>query len=184
MNIDGTCVALQSRAPYLCAPTTLPSLECTLPFPPADRNRSHHPSFTDIFLADRSLNYNLDIGNAMGSPYHVSRSVAHLLSCDGASLEFQAISLIAESLAHPQRALLSAYIQQAVDRETAARFFLDDVVGQNKAKVAEFLADWISLLRRSMFSSPFSSYTDNCISTSDRLRESGSVTQTEHMAKR
>ncbi|KAF2623084.1 hypothetical protein BU25DRAFT_182580 [Macroventuria anomochaeta] len=84
----------------------------------------------------------------MGSPYHVSRCASHLLSCDEASIEFQAISLIAESLAHPQRALLSAFVQQAVDKESAARFILNDVVGHNKATVAEFLADWISLLRR------------------------------------
>ncbi|CAO2658138.1 Nn.00g073980.m01.CDS01 [Neocucurbitaria sp. VM-36] len=84
----------------------------------------------------------------MGSPYHVSRCASFPLSCDEASFEFQAISLIAESLAHPQRALLSAFVKQAADRELATRFFLDDVVGHNKATVAEFLADWISLLRR------------------------------------
>ncbi|KAH3976676.1 hypothetical protein HBI13_149900 [Parastagonospora nodorum] len=84
----------------------------------------------------------------MGSPYHVSRCPSHLLSCDKASFEFQAISLIAGSLAHPRRALLTTFIQEAVDRELAARFFLDDVVGHDKAKIAEFLVDWIGLLRR------------------------------------
>ncbi|KAH7391102.1 kinase-like domain-containing protein [Phaeosphaeria sp. MPI-PUGE-AT-0046c] len=84
----------------------------------------------------------------MGSPYHVSRSASHLLSCDEASFEFQAISLIADSLAHPQRTLLSAFVHQAVDKEAAARFVLDDVVVHNKATVADVLADWISLLRR------------------------------------
>ncbi|KAH6875990.1 phosphotransferase enzyme family-domain-containing protein [Alternaria rosae] len=83
----------------------------------------------------------------MGSPYHTSRCAPYL-SRDEASLEVQAISLIAESLAHPHRALLSAFIQQAVDRELAARFFLDDTVGSDKATVADFLADWISLPRR------------------------------------
>lgn len=84
----------------------------------------------------------------MGSPYHIS---GHLLSCDEASAEFQAISLIAESLAHPHRTLLSSFVQQAPDRELAARFFLNNV-GQNKAPVAGFLADWISLLRKGMSS--------------------------------
>ncbi|KAJ4987183.1 hypothetical protein SVAN01_07335 [Stagonosporopsis vannaccii] len=79
----------------------------------------------------------------MGSPYHVSGCASHL-----SSIEFQAFSLIAESLAHPHRALLGAFIQQAVNRELAARFFLDHIHGYNKATVAEFLADWISLLRR------------------------------------
>lgn len=102
----------------------------------------------------------------MGSLYHVSQ----LGSCDEASSEFQAISLIAKSLVHPERALLSVFVQQAVDREHAARFFLNHVVGHNKDTVVGFLADWISLLRKGK-SSPSSS--SNCVdgffSTSDRL---------------
>jgi hypothetical protein len=114
----------------------------------------------------------------MGSPYHVSR-------CDEASAEFQAISLIAESLVHPERALLSAFIQQADDRELAARFFLHDVVGENKATVAEFLADWISLLRKGVSSSSSSSNCiDKLISTPDGLQKYELVTQTELMAER
>ncbi len=77
----------------------------------------------------------------MGSPYHVSGCASHLFSCDEASAELEALSLIAESLTHPHRALLNAFIQQAVDRELAARFFLDNVVGYNKATITEFLAD-------------------------------------------
>ena len=95
----------------------------------------------------------------MGTPYHISRCPSRLL-CDKASVEYQAISLIAESLAHPQRALLSVFVQQAVDRELAARFFLNKVVGHNKVTVAEFLGDWISLLRKgvSSVSSSFNFY--------------------------
>jgi len=119
----------------------------------------------------------------MGSPYHVSQSASHVLSCDKASFEFQAISFIAGSLAHPQRTLLNTFIQGAVDRELAARFFLD-VVGHDKAKVAEFLGDWISLLQRGMSSSFSLNYTDSFNSVSDRLREFGPVTQTEDMAER
>lgn len=74
----------------------------------------------------------------MGNPLHVSRCASQLPSCEDASLEFQAISLVAKTLAHPHRTLLSTFVQQAVDRELAARFFLD-VVGCNEATVAEFL---------------------------------------------
>jgi hypothetical protein len=87
----------------------------------------------------------------MGTPYHISGSATHLLSCDKASAESQALSLIAESLAHPQRTLLSAFVQQAANPELASRFFLQEVLGRNNATVSEFLADWISLLRRGMF---------------------------------
>lgn len=86
----------------------------------------------------------------MGSPYYISQCTSRLHSPDKAFAEFQALSLIAESLKHPQRTFLSAFVQQAVDRELAALFFLNKVVGQNKSTVPEFLADWISLLRKSV----------------------------------
>jgi hypothetical protein len=88
----------------------------------------------------------------MGSPYHISRCASHLLSCDKASVEYQALSLIAESLEHPDRALLSDFVQQAVDPELAARFFLNEVVGHDKGTIAEFLGDWISLVRKGVSS--------------------------------
>ncbi|KAF1841896.1 kinase-like protein [Cucurbitaria berberidis CBS 394.84] len=84
----------------------------------------------------------------MGTPYHIPRYAPKLFSCDKASAEFQALSLIAGSLAHPQRTLLTTFIQQAVDREVASRFFLDEVLERKNATVSEFLADWISLLRK------------------------------------
>lgn len=92
----------------------------------------------------------------MGSPHHIS-GASHLLSCDEASLEFQAISLIIESLAHPQRTLLIGFVQQSVNKKSAARYFLDDVGGHNKAAVAKFLADWISLLRKCLSPLSFAS---------------------------
>lgn len=110
----------------------------------------------------------------MSSPYHVSQCAPtpHILSCDKASLEFHALSLITEALAHPQRAFLSAFVQKAVDRELATRFLLDVVVVEHdKAKVNEFLGDWIRLLRRGMFSLTSLSYTDYSNGTFNRLRE-------------
>lgn len=84
----------------------------------------------------------------MGSPCHVSGSTSRQFFGPEASAEFQALSVIAESLAHPQRTLLSVFVQQAVDRELAARFFLNEVSGQDKSTVLEFLANWINLIRK------------------------------------
>lgn len=141
VNIDETCVALKSRVYALTTPASLS--ECCLSLTATTQIASTSPIFPWNILQ-----LHLNTSGAMGSPYHVSQRASHLLSCDEASIEFQAISLITESIAHPHRALLSAFVQQAVDRELAARFLLDEVVGYNKATVAEFLADWISLLRK------------------------------------
>ncbi|KAF2473270.1 uncharacterized protein BDR25DRAFT_341390 [Lindgomyces ingoldianus] len=84
----------------------------------------------------------------MGSPHHIAGSASRLFPEDKASAEYKALSVIAETLAHPQRTLLSAFIQHAVDREFASRFFLDEISGQKKATVSEFLVDWASLLRK------------------------------------
>ena len=143
VTIDGTCVALKSR---ICVPTTLASLSVCC----VSLTATIHIPLTSPIFPWTILQLYLNINGAMGSPYHVSRRASYLLSSDEASIDFQAIFLIAESLAHPHIALLSAFVQQAVDRELEARFLLDEVVGYNKATVAEFLADWISLLRNSM----------------------------------
>ncbi|KAH6644462.1 kinase-like domain-containing protein [Boeremia exigua] len=83
----------------------------------------------------------------MGTPRRISGSAAARLSCEEDSAEFQAISLIAQSLAHPQRTLLCTFVQQADDKEVAARFLLDEVE-QNNVTLLELLADWTSLLRK------------------------------------
>lgn len=93
----------------------------------------------------------------MGTPYHISQSVSER---DKASAELQALSLITKSLAHPERTLLSVFIQQAADREIASRFFLDEVLGQNKVTISEFLADWIVLLRKGTFPVSTLNYTN------------------------
>ena len=84
----------------------------------------------------------------MGSPYNISGSASQVFFQNKDCAEYSALSIIAESLAHPQRALLSAFVQHAVDREVASQFFLDEVSGQGKVAVSEFLADWICLLRK------------------------------------
>lgn len=84
----------------------------------------------------------------MGSPYNIAGSASGLFFQNRASAEYQALSVIAESLAHPQRTLLSSFVQQAVDKEYASRFLLDEVYGQDKATLFEFLATWISLLKK------------------------------------
>jgi len=82
----------------------------------------------------------------MGSPYNISGSASRLFFQNKASAEFKALSVIAESLVHPQRTLLSAFVLHAVDREVASQFFLGEISGQGKAAVLKFLTDWIALL--------------------------------------
>ncbi|KAF2469556.1 kinase-like protein [Lindgomyces ingoldianus] len=84
----------------------------------------------------------------MGSPCNVSGSASQLFFQNKSCAEYRALSIIAESLAHPQRTLLSAFVQHAVDREIASQFFLDEVSGQDTVAVSEFLADWICLLKK------------------------------------
>ncbi|KAF2110426.1 kinase-like domain-containing protein [Lophiotrema nucula] len=84
----------------------------------------------------------------MGTPYHVSNSVSKLFFQNTASAEYEALSVIAKLLAHPQRTLLSSFVQQAADRELAARFFLSEIHRQDAAAVLEFLADWTSLIKK------------------------------------
>jgi hypothetical protein len=86
----------------------------------------------------------------MGTPCHISQSTSHRYG-DKASSEFQALSLIAESLAHPDRTLLSAFVQEATDKELASRFFLNEVLGQDQLAISEFLADWKRLLQIGKF---------------------------------
>jgi len=84
----------------------------------------------------------------MGSPYNISESASQLFFQNKASAEFEALSVIAKSLAHPQRTLLSTFVQEAADKEVASRFFLEEVSGQGKAAVFKFLATWKKLLKK------------------------------------
>jgi len=86
----------------------------------------------------------------MGTPYRIAQSPFRPDACDKSSVEFQALSLIAESLPHPQRTFLSTFVRDAVDRELASRFFLDEVLVQNKITIAEFLTDWVNIVRNGM----------------------------------
>ncbi|RMZ69296.1 kinase-like domain [Pyrenophora seminiperda CCB06] len=70
-----------------------------------------------------------------------------MFTCDESSYEFQALSLIADSLLHPQRSILSDFIRNSADREVAAYFFLSEI-GQNSTTIEDFLSEWITLLRK------------------------------------
>jgi hypothetical protein len=91
----------------------------------------------------------------MSSPYHVPRPASRHFP-HHKSAEYEALSVIAESLEHPQRTILNVFIQQAVDTEFASQFFLDEVSSQGKTTISEFLADWICLLEKGM---PVPNYT-------------------------
>ncbi|KAF1997655.1 kinase-like protein [Amniculicola lignicola CBS 123094] len=84
----------------------------------------------------------------MGSPYNISGSASKIFFQNKDSVEYKALSVIAELFAHPQRTLLSVFVQQAVDREVAAQFFFDEIAGQGRAAALEFLDDWIWLLKK------------------------------------
>ena len=94
-------------------------------------------------------------GDIMGIPFHVSESISESRFLQTkASAEYEALSTIAESLPNPERTLLSAFVQEALNREVAARFLLDKIFEKNKAALTEFLATWISLLERGMLLIP------------------------------
>ena len=63
----------------------------------------------------------------MGSPCNIPGTASKLFFKNKDCAEYGALSLISESLAHPQRTILSAFVLHAVDREIAAQFFLDEV---------------------------------------------------------
>ncbi|KAF2856647.1 hypothetical protein T440DRAFT_550000 [Plenodomus tracheiphilus IPT5] len=84
----------------------------------------------------------------MGSPYHVSGSASRHFPHDQSSAEYKALSIIAKLLEHPQRTILSTFIQQAFDKELAAQFLLAEISGHENDTITEFLADWISLLKK------------------------------------
>ncbi|KAF2875038.1 kinase-like domain-containing protein [Massariosphaeria phaeospora] len=84
----------------------------------------------------------------MGSPFNISGSASQVFFKNKHSAEYKALSTIADSFAHPQRALVSAFVLNAVDRELASQFFLDEVSVKNKGTASEFLADWTCLLQK------------------------------------
>ena len=57
--------------------------------------------------------------------------------------------MVAKSVQHPQRTLLSVFIQQAANKEAAAQLFLDFVADRGATAVLDFLAEWIELLEKS-----------------------------------
>jgi hypothetical protein len=86
----------------------------------------------------------------MGTPHHIPQPPSRHFPRDTASAEYKALTLITHSLAHPHRSILSSFIQQAACKEGASQFFLDRALGQGEAGVREFLADWVSLLKKGL----------------------------------
>ncbi|KAF2831066.1 hypothetical protein CC86DRAFT_430713 [Ophiobolus disseminans] len=84
----------------------------------------------------------------MGSPYHISDAAFRHFPYDHSSAEYEALSTITESLEHPQRTILSTFVQHAVDTRLASQFLLDEVFSRGKASVLEILADWITLIKK------------------------------------
>jgi hypothetical protein len=98
----------------------------------------------------------------MGTPYHISQSISQRYG-DKASAEFQALSLIAGSLPHPDRTLLSAFVPEATEKELASQFFLIEVLGREEVAISEFLAGWIRLLRMGTFPVKVLAYADRSL---------------------
>lgn len=86
----------------------------------------------------------------MGTPYHLPPPPSRFFPPDTASAEYKALSLITQSLEHPHRTILSAFVQQAKCKEDAVRFFLERVNGRGEASVGEFLEDWIGVLEKGL----------------------------------
>jgi hypothetical protein len=87
----------------------------------------------------------------MGTPYHLSSSSSRRFFQITTSTEHRALTVIVGLLAHPQRTLLTTYIQQASDKELASEFFLKTILPKGKLTIFEFLADWVVILRRCTF---------------------------------
>lgn len=80
------------------------------------------------------------------SLYNVSGAASQLFSQNKDSVRYRAIPTIGEPFEHPQRALVSAFVRQAMDQEIASQFFLDEVAGEDMATACDFLVDWVHLL--------------------------------------
>lgn len=106
--------------------------------------------FTRPLKVRRHVNLSINISSqpVMGSPCNISGSASQIFFKNKGCAEYRALSIIAESLAHPQRTLLSAFVQHAIDLEVASQYFLDEVSGRDKGAVSEFLGDWICLLKK------------------------------------
>lgn len=87
----------------------------------------------------------------MSSAFHINTAFRHFPN-DEACIEHKALSMIAKSVEHPQRTLLTVFIQQAAVNELAAQLFLHVVSDHGTAAVLEFLAEWTSLLEKGKIS--------------------------------
>lgn len=76
----------------------------------------------------------------MGSAYHVNSAFRHFPS-DESCVEYKALSIIAGAVEHPQRTLLSVYVQQAADKQVAAQLFLEFVSDRRTVRSQNF---WLS----------------------------------------
>ncbi|KAF2425514.1 kinase-like protein [Tothia fuscella] len=81
----------------------------------------------------------------MGSPYNLGGSASQLFFQIKDSAEYKALTLIS-SLPHPQRTLLSLFVEGAVDREHAAEFFLEEISEQGESAMLGFLDNWTRLV--------------------------------------
>ncbi|KAF2755836.1 hypothetical protein EJ05DRAFT_539695 [Pseudovirgaria hyperparasitica] len=80
----------------------------------------------------------------MGSPLHISGSASTRYYPNASSTELKALCSIAESFPHPQRAIMSSFIQRATDQDIASQYFLAQVSAQDPVTVFN---RWISILR-------------------------------------
>jgi hypothetical protein len=83
----------------------------------------------------------------MACPQNIKGSASQLFYRNKDSAEYNAL-LVASLLPHPQRPILSMFILNADNPDVASEFFLDEISNQDAANVAEFLADWISLVEK------------------------------------
>ena len=92
----------------------------------------------------------------MGTPYNIKGSASQLFYQDTDLLQYKALLAISV-LPHPDRTILSTFIEDAVDPEYAARYFLDTISSRvanddeeppTKEVLSSFLTEWICLINK------------------------------------
>lgn len=86
-------------------------------------------------------------------PWNISGSASQLFYQDKQSAQYKALLAITD-VPHPNRSILGAFINEAVDSEVVAQYFLqntctEDMSGTpSKERVSQFLSQWDILVNQ------------------------------------
>ena len=89
----------------------------------------------------------------MAIPWNIRGSASQLFFQDKRSSQYEALLVIA-NVPHPDRSILGAFINDAVDPQEAARYFLHVTSAGDRSKappektVLQFLSEWKILIEK------------------------------------